>query len=289
MIRMHEFLENEGDNAVIVRVADARGSTPREAGTIMAVTTNETCGTIGGGRLEWEAMEAARSMLAKGVGRFDLTVMERALGPSIGQCCGGRVRLELRRALPRDAKLAKERFADDWVTQPPVLVFGAGHVGLALANALAPLPLRTTFVDERVDAVRALPEGTDWELTSIPESVVRDAGAGTCFVILTHSHATDFLIAEAALRRGDAAYVGMIGSATKRAKFLAQARRHGMSQDVIERLICPMAPHARRDKRPEVIAAFVAAEVLGAALRSRGAGAVIDRPLAEHRPGPVRA
>ena len=289
MMRMHEFLNDQGDDAIIVRILDARGSTPREVGATMAVATDSICGTIGGGRLEWEAMEVARGMLAKGVGPRDLTVFERALGPQLNQCCGGRVRLQLRRANERDRKLAKERFADDWVTQPPVLVFGAGHVGQALARAFAPLPLRTTFVDERVDAVRALPEGTDWELTSIPESVVRDAGAGTCFVILTHSHATDFLVAEAALQRGDAAYVGMIGSATKRAKFLAQARRHGLGEDKTERLICPMAPHARRDKRPEVIAAFVAAEVLGAALRSRGAGAVIDRPLAAHRPGPVRA
>ena len=289
MVRMHEFLERQGDNAVIVRVTDAKGSTPREAGTLMAVAPDETCGTIGGGRLEWEAMEAARAMLAKGAGRLDLTVLDRALGPSLGQCCGGRVRLELRRANERDTKSARERYADDWVTQPPVLVFGAGHVGLALARAFAPLPLRTTFVDERVEAVRALPEETDWELTAIPEAVVRDAGAGTCFVILTHSHATDFEIAKAALRRGDAAYVGMIGSATKRAKFLAEAARSGLPREASERLMCPMAPHARRDKRPEVIAAFVAAEVLGAALRSRGAGVVTDRPLAAHRPGPVHA
>ena len=289
MTRFHEFLEAEGENAVLVRVADAKGSVPREAGTVMAVTADTISGTIGGGRLEWEAIASARQMLEKGAGRFDMTVLERALGPSIGQCCGGRVRLEMRRASKRDVRQARERFTEDWVTQPPVLVFGAGHVGQALAYAFAPLPLRTTFIDERVDAVRALPEGTDWELTAIPESVVRDAGAGTCYVILTHSHATDFEIATAALRRGDAAYVGMIGSATKRAKFLSHARRNGLAAEAAEQLNCPMAPHARRDKRPEVIAAFVAAEVLGAALRSRGAGAVIDRPLAQHRPGPIHA
>ena len=284
MTPLHEFLQTHGEDAILVRVTDARGSTPREEGAIMAVTRERICGSIGGGRLEWEAMETARGMLARDVGRLDRHILDQALGPALGQCCGGRVRLELRRAGTRDLEAARRRHVSDWAGYPPVLVFGAGHVGLALARALAPLPLRVTLVDERAEAMREVPGGIDWALTPLPETVVDAAAPGTSYVVLTHSHALDFQIATAALAREDAAYVGMIGSATKRAKFRAQAVRDGLPAEIAERLVCPMAPHTRRDKRPEVIAAFVAAEVLGAALRSRGARPIADGPLAAHRP-----
>ena len=281
---LHEFLGLHGDDAVLVRVMEVLGSTPREAGALMAVTRDGAHGTIGGGRLEYDAMAAARDMLARGAGPRDIHIVDQPLGPSIGQCCGGRVRLEMRRAHESDLRRAEARHVEEWRARPAVLVFGAGHVGLALARALAPLPLRTTLVDERSDAIRQVPKGVDWELTPLPEAIVEAAAPGTSFVVMTHDHALDFQIAAAALRRGDAAYVGMIGSATKRVRFRNQAVREGLPREIAERLICPMAAHARRDKRPEVIAAFVAAEVLGAALRARGARAVSDRPLGRHRP-----
>ena len=284
MSGLHDFLDRHGRDAILVRVVDAKGSTPRGKGTVMAVAPGAAWGTIGGGRLEYEAMEAARAMLARDPGPHDLHILDQPLGPALGQCCGGRVKLEMRRAGERDRERAARLARDEWRGAPRVLVFGAGHVGLALARALLPLPLRCTVIDERAEAIRALPDGMDWELTPLPEAHVRAAEPGTCFVVLTHSHALDFQIAREALGRGDAAYVGMIGSLTKRAQFISAAARNAMGREVAERLICPMAPHARRDKRPEVIAAFVAAEVLGAALRSRGAGAVADRPLARHRP-----
>ena len=286
---LHEFLEKHGEEAILVRVAEARGSTPRETGTLMAVTRDAISGTIGGGRLEWEAMETARTMLAQGVGRLDQHILDQPLGPALGQCCGGRVKLVLRRARQKDASVARSRHRETWQASPGVLVFGAGHVGLALARALAPLPLRVKLVDERASALRHVPEGIDWELTALPESVLADATPGTCFVVMTHDHGLDFALASAALAREDAAYVGMIGSLTKRAKFERYAvREAGLDGDMAERLICPMAPHARRDKRPEVIAAFVAAEVLGAALRSRGVRGVSDRALARHVPDMAR-
>ena len=281
---LHAFLGHHGRDAILVRVVDAKGSTPREAGATMAVSRDAMWGTIGGGRLEFEAIIAARAMLERDPSPHDRHIVDQPLGPTLGQCCGGRVRLEMRRAGDRDRAAAMAKARDEWSGQPRVLVFGAGHVGVALAAALRPLPLRTTVIDERIDAIRGLPPEVDWELAAVPESFVRSAEPATCFIILTHDHALDFQLAKAALERGDAAYVGMIGSLTKRARFISYAAGEGMSRDVSERLICPMAPHARRDKRPTVIAAFVAAEVLGAALRARGAGVVADRPLARHRP-----
>ena len=276
-------------DAVLVTVSDAKGSTPRERGAAMAVSLDRTHGTIGGGRLEHEAIERARAMLAKGVTHLDRHVLDRPLGPALDQCCGGRVQLMLRRASERDAEAFGRRETELRRREPPVIVFGSGHVGTALARALAPLPLHVRVVDERREALDDLPDGVTRVATPLPEAMVDEARPGTCFVVLTHSHALDFEIARAALKRGDAAYVGMIGSATKAAKFRAYAVREGMERATADRLECPMAPHSRRDKRPEVIAAFVAAEVLGAALRAHGAAAVNDMPLSPVRSLPTSA
>ena len=229
-----------------VRITRARGSTPREEGAEMMVGPEAVTGTIGGGQLEYLAIDRARQMLARGE---DRAVMDVPLGPEIGQCCGGRVELMLDRELATPA-----------APEPSVLIFGAGHVGRALARALLPLPVQVRLIDQRT-AELALAPGVPGELTPLPEAEVRRAPPGSAYVILTHDHALDFLIAAEALARGDAAYVGMIGSKTKLAQFrrwIAQAE--GPTPDIAP-LVCPIDAAGRPDKRPEVIAAFVAAEL----------------------------
>jgi xanthine/CO dehydrogenase XdhC/CoxF family maturation factor len=368
---------------VLIEVVAARGSTPREAGAWMVVGPEGAQGTIGGGRLEWEAMAAARAMLSAGEAAREMDV---ALGPEIGQCCGGRVRLRLTAA---GAEAVAARRAAEAAALPQVWVFGAGHVGAALARALAALPARTTVVDGRAEALAALggrpgdgaadrsagppspqpspasgrggadgedraateavahggvgaspsphpspasgrggeiggasdrydspppalpfahplplagegrgegandgggavarrvappdppfapalpPAGEGWGegcdpgegvatlLTALPEAAIRGAEPGAAFVILTHDHGLDFLLAAEALARGDAAYVGMIGSATKRAAFARFARDRGVDPAP---LVCPIGGPSG-DKRPAVIAALTAAEVMRA-------------------------
>lgn len=234
-----------------VRVARAQGSTPREDGAEMFVGADAVTGSVGGGRLEAMAIDEARAMLRDGRA---LARMDVALGPEIGQCCGGRVELAFDRAAPSPR-----------APREPVLIFGAGHVGRALARALAPTPVAPCLVESRADELALAPDDAERVLTALPEGVVRAAPPGAAFVVTTHDHALDFLIATQALKRGDAAYVGMIGSATKRALFERHAREQGVSSDA---LVCPLAAGAPRDKRPEVIAAFAAAEILAAMLAS---------------------
>lgn len=243
---------------VRVRVAKVLGSAPREEGAEMFVTEADAFGTIGGGQLEYMAIDEARALLARNEAAG---AMDVPLGPAIGQCCGGRVGLALTRIGPAalaDA-LAAARAALD--RAPPVLVFGAGHVGRALVRALLPLPVNPVLIDSRpAELARA---GTvPVRLTPLPEAEVRAAPPGSAYVIVTHDHALDFLIADEALARGDAAYVGMIGSASKAATYARRARTvPGWAGD-LSALACPMAPGAKHDKRPEVIAAFIAAEVM---------------------------
>ncbi|WP_062111038.1 xanthine dehydrogenase accessory protein XdhC [Aureimonas sp. AU40] len=252
----------EGRPAIFVRVDTARGSTPREVGAFMLVTVDDASGTVGGGALEMEAIVEARRLLAAGEARSDLAI---PLGPAIGQCCGGHVGLGLRRldaALLAEMEALEARERDAW---PSVFLFGAGHTGQALAQALAPLPLRTIVVDTRADRLAALPAGPERRLRALPEAEIAGAPKGSAFVVMTHDHALDFLIAAEALRRADAAYVGMIGSATKRETFRRRLTEAGGGA-LAARLTLPIGGARVRDKRPAVIAALAAAEILTAIL-----------------------
>ena len=248
-------------SAVLVTIEAARGSTPRETGAFMLVSETAIHNTIGGGQLEYMAIDKARQMLRDGV---EEAAMEIGLGPEIGQCCGGQVRLELRRideALALDIIAAEPR---EFAALPHVYVFGAGHVGNALCRALALLPVRTIIVDTRQAELDAAPEGVEKTLAAMPESVIAKAPSGSAFLVLTHDHALDFLILKEALARSDAAYVGMIGSKSKRATFKSWFMREGGDDAALDRLVCPLGGAAVKDKRPQVIAALTAAEVMTA-------------------------
>lgn len=237
-----------------VRVVRVWGSAPREPGAEMVVARVGLDGTIGGGQLEYLAIDRARRMIAQGEPQATMTV---ALGPDIGQCCGGRVELAFDREPPTPREAG-----------PPVLIFGAGHVGRALARALKLLPLAPRLIDTRAAELALVDAGVPTTLSALPEAEIRAAPAGAAYVILTHDHALDFLLGVEALRRTDAAYVGMIGSRTKRAAFAHYAAHERVS---VEALVCPLASGFPRDKRPEVIAAFAAAEILARIVARAGA------------------
>ena len=251
----------EGRPTALARIARAEGSTPRETGAAMLVGADGAWGTIGGGQLEFHCIDRARALLADG--RAD-EVVSLALGPALGQCCGGRVEVALSRA---DAAtladlLAYEARAE--AARPAALVFGAGHVGRALARALAPLPLAVSLIDDREGVLDGLPAEVALLRLDDPADALGAAPPGAAFVVLTHSHALDYRLVDAALRRGDAAYVGMIGSATKRARFASSFRAGGGGEPALARLACPIGGGDVRDKRPEVIAAMTAADILRA-------------------------
>ena len=275
----------EHGGAVLVTIADAQGSSPREAGARMVVRPDGGfSGTIGGGALEWIALAEAQAMLAGGTGA-PFKILDKALGPSLGQCCGGRVKLMLERYDKADAaaiaplaaaertgvmatvaaatsgRLNREiaeiddsmfgrsnfaRLPDGRIiekfgsTATPLYLFGAGHVGRSLALALAPLPFFVTWIDPRPNAFPPHVPGNARCLSEIePVRQIADAPDGTFVAIMTHSHALDLDIAAAALKRRRFPYIGLIGSDTKRARFVGALRTLGLSQDDVDRLICP--------------------------------------------------
>ncbi|MGB3897311.1 MAG: xanthine dehydrogenase accessory protein XdhC [Mesorhizobium sp.] len=263
---LKDFL-SKADRFAVVEVAATKGSTPREAGAAMLVSPTATHGTIGGGQLEYMSIDKARQMLKSGFAGEAVhgTTLDIPLGPEIGQCCGGRVEVSIRPGTPAVASALVERAAAEEGALPHLYILGGGHVGKAMAAACALMPVHAVVVETRADELEGVAPGVETRLTPMPEEVVRAAPAGSAFAVLTHDHALDFLIVAEALKRGDATYVGMIGSKTKKATFKSWfLKTAGGTEAEFSRLVSPIGGETVKDKRPAVIAALAAAEIMTA-------------------------
>jgi xanthine dehydrogenase accessory factor len=277
----------------LVSVLAVEGSAPRGAGTRMAVTREAIGGTIGGGALEMQAIHQARAALEQPAGAW--RVQDYPLGPLLGQCCGGRVRLmvehlgsaaetwigqagvlatrfedgaAVRRLLdpkapvPRlSARGEQLRVGDEIVERLgvptlSVMLFGAGHVGQALATILSTLPINLAWFDCREEE-GALP-GVAFVDRETIASCASAAAPETAVLIMTHDHALDYELTKAALE-AKSGFVGLIGSATKRARFLSR-----LAKDEVDttRLTCPIGIEGVVGKAPAIIAVAVAAQLM---------------------------
>lgn len=250
-----------GRPTLLVEVVAARGSVPRGVGTRMLVGADGVRGTIGGGHLEWQVLQRAQELLAQGSAPaagwpLDWPV---ALGPSLGQCCGGALTL---RFSPLDAAAVAA-----W-TDPPVRLrlqlHGAGHVGRAIVRLLTDLPCEVLWVDERDKEFPSelLPPHIQPWVSEAPEDEVALARPGDAYLVLTHRHDLDLRIVEAILRRGDFGFCGLIGSATKLARFQHRLRERGIPEGTLARLTCPIGLPGLSGKAPAVIAISAVAQLL---------------------------
>lgn len=248
-------------DACLVQVESTQGSAPRDTGAWMAVFAQDQLGTIGGGHLEWQAASKARDLLARG----GAPLIERfALGPRLGQCCGGVVQLRFERIAQADSARLAQSLAP---VCSPVAVFGAGHVGTALVQLLGTLPLHITWVDSREQLFPpGLPAQVQTEYSDPIEVAVADLAPGSSVFILTHDHQQDLQITQACLQRqrqhGDLDLIGLIGSATKRASFAHRLAERGFADAEFARITCPIGLPGIHGKEPEVIAIAVAAQLL---------------------------
>lgn len=291
-----ELVEGDG-MAALVTVTKAEGSTPREVGARMIVRKDGSiAGSIGGGPLEWNAIDVAKLLLSKGRGAVWNSV---PLGPEIDQCCGGRaeilhevfsrqdrawieklaavkadeifttgtrigdgpyIRSAVTAAPPESvmhsAGILYEHFGE---TKTTLLLFGAGHVGRALVKALTDLPFAVRWIDSRPDAFAQNENGI---VSALPESELRHAPENSFVLVMTHSHALDLAIVAAALESGRFPYIGLIGSATKRTLFERRLAEFAIASEKISSLVCPIGLPGISGKSPAVIAAAVAAELL---------------------------
>ncbi|MDZ4284134.1 MAG: xanthine dehydrogenase accessory protein XdhC [Hydrogenophaga sp.] len=257
--------------AVLITVEHTRGSVPREPGAWMAVfadTTRGEVGTIGGGQLEWKATQQAREALARRALRPEDVPAEWresiTLGPSLGQCCGGALVLRFE---PVDASHAAQLRDRLRPSHTPLALFGGGHVGRAIVQALAPLPFDVMWIDSR-DGVfpPSLPPEVRTEHSDPVQAAVRDVPPGACVLVMSFSHAEDLDVVAACLQRqrerNDLAFIGLIGSRTKWATFGRRLAERGFAASELARVTCPIGLPGIESKVPAVIAASVVAQLL---------------------------
>lgn len=254
-----------GDEGVLIRVTATQGSVPREAGTWMAVWADALTATIGGGQLEFQAIQEARDMLERrGPAPLHGEVRRYPLGPSLGQCCGGVVFLGFRRIGGGDVEALRRELTEHL---RPVALFGGGHVGAAIARLLSTLPYAVRWIDSRDGVFPAeLPAQVHTENSEPVQDAVAELPAGSHVLIMSFSHAEDLDIVIACLKRlrerGDLPYVGLIGSRTKWATFRHRLEARGFTEAEMNRITCPIGVPGITGKEPEVIAVAVAAQLL---------------------------
>lgn len=230
---------------VRITVASTAGSAPREAGAQMLVWPDRTEGTIGGGALEWDAMAKARQMLAQGQSQHRAVI---PLGPALGQCCGGSVTLVWEQAEALDAPARR-----------PLWIYGAGHVGRAIVHVMQPLPdFAITWVDVAADRFPATDVTT--LVAADPVRAVRHAPDDAAHLILTYSHKLDLDLCHAILSRSFDS-VGLIGSATKWARFRSRLSTLGHTPAQIARIACPIGDTSL-GKHPAALALGVATAMI---------------------------
>ncbi|HYD77801.1 xanthine dehydrogenase accessory protein XdhC [Ramlibacter sp.] len=251
--------------AVLVTVAVVEGSGPREPGAWMLVLPQGEAGTIGGGRLEFDAIALAREMLA---GRQSAPRRQRyALGPSLGQCCGGVVHLDFESVDAADLPALRQRLARPLT---PVALFGGGHVGSAIARLCEGLPLQLTWIDSR-DGVfpRQVPDNVACEHSDPVHGAVPQLAPGSLVLIMSFSHAEDLDILAACLQRrrarADLPFIGLIGSKTKWATFRHRLEHRGFDAAELDAVHCPIGIAGITGKQPAVIAVAAVAQLLQAA------------------------
>ena len=255
---LHQLQHADG---VLVSVANVQGSGPREVGAWMAVFPQTLVNTIGGGHLEFQAITEARTFLQ----REDSALTTRyALGPALGQCCGGVVHLKFERISAADAPALTQRLLADG---QPLALFGGGHVGRALVNVLGSLPYHVQWVDSRDEIFPALlPPNVACEHSDPVHAAVTDLPSGTSVLIMSFSHAEDLDVVAACLKRqrvhGDLKFVGLIGSKTKWATFQHRLLAKGFTTEELAFITCPIGMDSIIGKEPEVIAVSVAAQLL---------------------------
>jgi len=360
MVRLLESTSS----VVRVVVASMRGSAPRDPGACLLITPDFTEGTIGGGHLEYEAIQQGRALLEADEGEPAVHIRQLILGRELGQCCGGAVQLWLERftaadlpllqaaahaaqtsatamlesdfdgirvtrwlidaSSPESMRLLKSIAASHEHEHParkrnvvrsirgsvdenpgpvtaardnpsidsetgsfpslqftpnsthtgillerlsspkqPLWVFGAGHVGQAIVRALSDLPFEITWIDSRASYLpTSLPANVRSVCESQPTEALAEAPPGAMYIVLTHDHAMDYSLCHAILQRGAFAWLGLIGSESKGARFRSRLRKDGIAPETIEKLVCPIGVEGIQSKSPAAIAIGVAAQLL---------------------------
>jgi len=240
-------LTNQAQGYVLVTVLETKGSSPRDTGTKMVVSADESFDTIGGGALEYQSIEIAQELLSANKATRQMTKTFN-LGRDLKQCCGGVV------------KVFFEVFP---ASNFNIVIFGAGHIAKSLIKILEEVECQVSWFDSRPELFsEECALHIRKQVMSQPELAVESCKVNSYFLVMTHDHALDQQLCESIISRGDSVYCGLIGSATKGLKFRQRLLKKNYTQQELNILTCPVGLSILKSKKPMEIAVSISAELI---------------------------
>ena len=262
------FIKTEKDIALIELIT-VKGSSPREVGAWMLVSPQKCLNTIGGGVLEFSMIAEAKKMMEDR--SVDKLSFKSNLNPEFDQCCGGVVSCQISTVTKSTMKMIEKRIKNEISKYKSLYLFGAGHVGKSVIKLGLNLPLKITVTDSRLDLVKGLQnqfrdyvDTIKFNVDAIPERIIKSSPENSAYLVMTHSHATDFSLIEEILSLKKIGYVGMIGSKSKKISLQKYLKRKNISDNTADLVKCPIGRPIKFSgrKSPEVIAALTISDIL---------------------------
>ena len=262
------FIKTEKDIALI-ELTTVKGSSPREVGAWMLVSPQKCLNTIGGGVLEFSMVAEAKKMMEDR--SVDKLAFKSNLNPEFDQCCGGVVSCQISTVTKSTMKMIEKRIKNEISKYKSLYLFGAGHVGKSIIKLGLNLPLKITVTDSRLDLVKGLQnqfrdyvDTIKFNVDAIPERIIKSSPENSAYLVMTHSHATDFSLIEEILSLKKIGYVGMIGSKSKKISLQKYLKRKNISDNTVDLVKCPIGRPIKFSgrKSPEVIAALTISDIL---------------------------
>ena len=262
------FIKTEKDIALIELIT-VKGSSPREVGAWMLVSPQKCLNTIGGGVLEFSMVAEAKKMMEDR--SVDKLSFKSNLNPEFDQCCGGVVSCQISTVTKSTLKMIEKRIKNEISKYKSLYLFGAGHVGKSVIKLGLNLPLKITVTDSRLDLVKGLQnqfrdyvDTIKFNVDAIPERIIKSSPENSAYLVMTHSHATDFSLIEEILSLKKIGYVGMIGSKSKKISLQKYLKRKNISDNTADLVKCPIGRPIKFSgrKSPEVIAALTISDIL---------------------------
>ena len=247
---------------ILATIIKAKGSVPRNENVSMAVSSSKQYGTIGGGELEYQVIKESNDLL----NNFDCNqkIIELPLGPTLGQCCGGFVKIQLSKFKNGKNLLLKHDLKEQIINQNQNLyIFGAGHVANALLSKLDGVGFNIFVIDSRENFISKI--NTDYVfpiLAKDPTIIIKNAPSKSYYLVLTHSHQLDLSICDSILKKNDFTFIGLIGSKTKKIRFTKRLIEIGHDKNLIDKIECPIGIQSIEGKEPDVIAISIIARLL---------------------------
>ena len=249
-------------NVILATIIKAKGSVPRNENVSMVISSSMQFGTIGGGELEYQITRESKSLL--NTLNYNQKIIELPLGPSLGQCCGGFVKIQLNKFKNGKDLLLKNNLKEQIISKNQNLyIFGAGHVAKALLSKLDGVGFNIFVIDSRENFISKINADYVFPILSKEHNVIiKNTPSKSYYLIMTHSHQLDLTICDLLLKKNDYEFIGLIGSKTKKTRFTKRLIEIGYDQKSINNIECPIGINSIKGKEPDVIAISIIARLL---------------------------